>query len=322
MLARVRRTIETRRLLERGDRVVVACSGGADSSVLVHVLATLASELGISLLVASVDHGLREESWSEVEAVGRFAASLGLEFEALRVDVRGASLQAAAREARYEALLGLAARASARRIAVGHTLDDQAETTLARLLRGAGLFGLGGVKPAREDGVIRPLIDATRAEVRAYALRHVLPTIEDPSNRDVRFQRVRIREDLLPRLTEEDPRVAVHLAELADEARDLAEQVGTVLDERLLGLEDPFVLPFERIRAADVRSFRRLLVRAWAERAIGVPLRRPHVVDLEALLDAPGEVWLPSSWVGSRGAEGLRLEHRVQRSGRVGRHTE
>lgn len=322
MLARVRRTIETRRLLERGDRVVVACSGGPDSSVLVHALAALAPELGISLVVASVDHGLRAESEAEVESVGRFAASLGLEFAKLRVEVRGGSLQAAAREARYEALLDLASRTGARRVAVGHTLDDQAETTLARLLRGAGLLGLSGIEPAREDGVIRPLLDVTRAEVRAYAVRHVLPTIEDPSNRDMRFQRVRLREDLLPRLAAEDPSVARHLAELADEARDLAEQVEAALDERLLGLEDPFVLPFERIRETDVRSFRRLLVRAWAERALGLSLRRPHVVDLEALLEAPGEVWLPSSWVGRRDVDGLRLEPRVQRSGHVRRHTE
>ncbi len=150
----VRRTVAERRLLAPGDHVVVACSGGPDSVALVDVLGRLASDLGVTLLVASVDHGIRPEARAEVEGVAALAARLSLPFRALRVSVEaGTSPQARAREARYGALQELAKAEGARRIAVGHTRDDQAETVLTRLLRGASIDGLSGIpRPAGAMG--------------------------------------------------------------------------------------------------------------------------------------------------------------------------
>ena len=172
----VRRTVHERALVSPGDHVLVACSGGPDSTTLLHVLHRLRSELGITLCVASIDHGLRPESAFEVEQVGAFASTLGLPFYPVRVDLaaEGVSIQARARELRYEALHEVARSHDAVRIAVGHTQDDQAETVLARMLRGAGLRGLGGIEARRSDGVIRPLLDCSRADVRTYALEHEL----------------------------------------------------------------------------------------------------------------------------------------------------
>ena len=153
--ATVRRTIRERGLLSAGDHVLVACSGGPDSTALLHVLHRLRGDLGITLCTASIDHGLRPESAEEVAQVGAFAGSLGVPFVAARVDVsaEGPSLQARARDDRYLALHELASSQSAGVVAVGHTQDDQAETVLARMLRGAGLRGLGGIEPRRADGV-------------------------------------------------------------------------------------------------------------------------------------------------------------------------
>nr|MDQ3035052.1 tRNA lysidine(34) synthetase TilS [Myxococcota bacterium] len=135
LLARVRRTVRERRLLERGERVVVAVSGGPDSMAMLDVVARLARELALDLSVASVDHGLRAEAADEIELARALATRLGLPFHALRVVVEpGGSIQAQARRARYDALRELAVALGARRIAVGHTRDDQAETVLARLL--------------------------------------------------------------------------------------------------------------------------------------------------------------------------------------------
>src|SRR5262245_8818481 len=130
-------------MIPRDARVLCACSGGPDSAAMLVALARLAPELGFELVAASVDHGLRADAAHDVAIASRQAAALQVPFHALRIEVAaGASIQAQARSARYEALLRLAAELGASRVAVGHTRDDQAETVLARLLRGSGLVGL------------------------------------------------------------------------------------------------------------------------------------------------------------------------------------
>jgi tRNA(Ile)-lysidine synthase len=293
VLARVRRSILERGLLARGDRVLAACSGGPDSVALVHALHRIGPELGIEVSVASVDHGLRPEAADEVAWVGAFAEGLALPFRPLRVTVPpGPSLQAAARRVRYEALRGAAQALGARRIATGHTLDDQAETVLARLLRGAGVAGLSGISPKRRDGVVRPLLDCTRAEVRAHLAHHGLRWLEDPSNQDPRFERVRLRSQVLPMLAEEDPQVRVHLAQLADEARVTARWAQRRARRILARAAHP-----DRLRTARLRSLgppvRRALLRQWVARATGADPGRAHLEALEHALRGRGEVWLP-----------------------------
>ena len=219
----VKRTLRERALVEAGDHVLVACSGGPDSTALLHVLHRARSDMGITLCAASIDHGLRAESVSEVAQVGDFAASLGIPFRSARIEVpkEGASVQGRARDLRYQALHEIARASKATRIAVGHTQDDQAETVLARILRGAGLRGLAGIEARRTDGVIRPLFDCRRADVLAYAKERGLPFIEDPSNQQRAYERVRIRHDVLPTLLREDAGVVEHLCALGDEAAEL-----------------------------------------------------------------------------------------------------
>ena len=288
MLARVRRTLAQRRLLEGGGAVLVACSGGPDSAALLHVLHRLADELGITLHAASVHHGLRPDADVDLAAAGRLAERLAVPFTALRVIVGpGASVQAEARRARYEALLLHASKLGAARVAVGHTLDDQAETVLARLLRGAGLSGLSGIEPARADGVVRPLLDCRRAQVRAHVARFDLPHVTDPSNADPRYERVRLREVLLPALAQEDPRVAEHLSHLADEAR----QVSRWMDGEATRLLDARTSPTE-LWLADNPPVDQRAIRRWILELTGQPAKRAH---LEGLAGA-GPVLLPRGW--------------------------
>lgn len=268
------------------------------------VLARLAGELGIALEVASVDHGLRAEAAREVALVGAATARLGLPFHPLRVELgtRG-SLQARARAARYEALLALAGDRGARRIAVGHTRDDQAETVLARLLRGAGPRGLAGIAPRRADGVIRPLIDATRADARSWLDAHHIEFIEDPSNDERRFQRVRLRRELLPALRAESPALDAHLARLADEQRALAAMVRSRARRVLAraaraGAPDALAGGARALDAATLLRapppVRAEALRAWAESlAAGRTIRRAHLDALDAALQGRGYARLP-----------------------------
>jgi tRNA(Ile)-lysidine synthase len=136
--ARVRQTLRDRGLVEPGMTVLVACSGGPDSAALLRALGLVAPELGFSLAAASVNHGLRASAALDVEIARAQALALGIPFHSLHVQLApGGSIQAQARTARYAALLALAAAQGMQRIATGHTRDDQAETVVLRLLRGA-----------------------------------------------------------------------------------------------------------------------------------------------------------------------------------------
>jgi tRNA(Ile)-lysidine synthase len=222
MLSTILRTIRTHALVERGDVVIVAVSGGIDSMMLLDALSRLAPRLGIRLEVATVDHGLRAEARAEAELVRARAAALALPWHDLRVDAAAArktraSLQDAARRVRLAALEELAARRGAR-VALAHQSDDQAETVLFRVVRGTGLAGLAGI-PYRRGPFIRPLLDVSRAQVTRYAARLAISFVEDPSNADPRFARARVRHRLLPLLAAENPRVREALVGLAAAAR-------------------------------------------------------------------------------------------------------
>lgn len=316
IIARVRRTLRERGLIPAGARVLAACSGGPDSAALLWVLARLAPELDFELEAASVDHGLRADAAADVELARRQAESLGVVFHALRIQVpAGASLQARARTGRYDALQQLAASRGATRIAVGHTQDDQAETVLMRVLRGASVFGLAGIEPARKDGVIRPLIDCRRADVVAFAAQHCGPLAHDPSNDDPRFERVRVRKQILPLLEQEDPALVPHLADLADDARELAQALAGTVDAVLaaaLEADDTIVLSALYRAPAAVRA---LALRRWLTRVTGQEPTRSHLTQL-ALADSRAvEVWLPSGWVVTSDARCLRVSRSVPGNG-------
>jgi len=176
--------------------VVVGCSGGADSLALL----ALAVDAGLAPVAVHVDHGLRPGTDREAQLVADAAAHLGAQFDARRVAVgRGPNLEARARAARYDALESARVAHGASAVLVGHTADDQAETVLLNLLRGSGASGLAGM-PARRGHLVRPLLGARRADVRAVCERRGLAPVEDPSNDDLAFRRNWIRHEVLPLL--------------------------------------------------------------------------------------------------------------------------
>lgn len=179
----------------------VAVSGGSDSMAMLHLMARAAREAGWALRAVTVDHRLRREAAEEAAFVGQTCAGLMVPHEVLvwdHGDVSG-NLMQAAREARYGLMAAWAKRCGVDLVTLAHTADDQAETFLMGLSRAAGLDGLSGMRPEfRVDGVAfrRPFLSQTRAELRAYLTRHKLLWVDDPSNDNDRFTRIKARRAL------------------------------------------------------------------------------------------------------------------------------
>jgi tRNA(Ile)-lysidine synthase len=222
--AEVLETLERYALLHGVRRVVVAVSGGADSTALIHVLAALRAELSVDLHAAHLDHGWRVEAAADRAAVTTMAERLGVPLTCgvapLGRPTGGGGREARARAARSAFLEQVARDLGAERIATGHTRDDQAETVLLRLLRGAGSRGLAGIPPARLP-YIRPLIATRRATILAWLRAQGIAWQEDRTNADLSLTRNRVRLDLLPRLEAGfGPGVTERIAGLADLLRD------------------------------------------------------------------------------------------------------
>jgi tRNA(Ile)-lysidine synthase len=226
----VRSFIQERRLLSDGERVLAAVSGGPDSLCLMAVL----QALGYNVRIAHFDHGLRKESAAEARFVQTLAGQRGLPFAQGEGDVRGfakrhrKTLEEAARLLRYEFLAREARRQGVSVIATGHTREDQAETVLMHLLRGAGGRGLSGIQPSQDirrwfddlgDGklrLIRPILDLSRAQTEEYCRRNGMTPVHDATNRKTAHWRNRIRLRLIPELKKYNPRIIETLARLAD----------------------------------------------------------------------------------------------------------
>ena len=314
-----------------GRRVAVAVSGGIDSTVLAHGLAALAARQALGLSIAHVNHGLRGAESDADEAFAReLAASLDLPFAAERVEPRARAaaaassrtrptVQEAARRLRDDALRRMAARADAQHVATAHTLDDQAETVLLRLLRGSGPSGLGGIPERSRDGVlVRPLLRISRAEIERFARARGLAWREDPSNADPRYARSRLRRDWLPGLRDAfNPRLLRAIADLAEAERRESEWIDELVEreaERRFVQEVSGALridPKGWERAATPEALARRLARLALHRCGAArDVSRPHLDRIVAFwrTGRPGRsIELPGGLVLSCDTRGFRL---------------
>jgi tRNA(Ile)-lysidine synthase len=307
LLDRVRQTIRRHDLAPRGTRVVVALSGGSDSVALAHLLMQLdaAGELTVAC-IGHFNHQLRASADADERFCAEVAASLGRPFAAGRGDVAGLarreqrSIEDAARLARYDFLERARVDGSADVVALGHTRDDQAETFLLRLLRGAGARGLAGMHP-RRGLMIRPLLDCRRGDLIQYLRQRGLAFVHDASNEDVGVPRNRVRAELLPLLVDRfNPSVVDVLADEAELAREewlwMEALAGDAFGRIVQSLADESRIDCAALTILPVALARLVVRRALIARAAGRPISFSHVESTLALareggppIDLPGQ---------------------------------
>jgi len=305
LLSRVREFVRQHNLIAPGARVLAAVSGGSDSVALVRILRSLADAGELDLVgIAHFNHQLRESADDDERFVGDLARDLGVPFIADRenVSVRAKrerrSLEDAARTARHEFFERARAASGADIVALGHTRDDQAETVLLRLTRGAGLRGLGGMHP-RNGFIVRPLLSCRRHELRGWLADQSQAFVEDESNRDVSIPRNRVRAELLPLLEARfNPGIVDVLADQAEISRVTWEWVSAseaALEARSVRRSTAAdgapvcAIDVAELAAAPLALRRALLWRLMSEVAAPRLVAFDHVADAIRLMEERGD---------------------------------
>jgi tRNA(Ile)-lysidine synthase len=308
----------------RGTSIVIGLSGGGDSVALTSALIGLRKRMGLKLAAAHLNHRLRgDESDRDEEFVRAMCARLGLQLQFERAEglgaISGANLEERARYVRREFLGRAADHVGADFIALGHHRDDQAETVLMRLMRGAGAAGMAAMAERGPERLIRPMLSISRAEVREYLEACAIPFVEDSSNSSRDFLRNRIRRELLPMLERDyAPGLGGRLVEVADEMRSLDALVSAMgareLDAMRIGGGVLDVSGFGAVDRAVQAAAIRLFVAEW----IGSlrKISRAHVEAMRDLIVAGGpshSVDLPDGWHAERKYNFFRLAHEGER---------
>ncbi len=297
----VLQTIFNHNMVDEGDKILAAVSGGADSVCMLHVLNRLKDDLGFKLACAHVNHGLRgDAAQHDEEFVKQLCKKMGLKCYVKHENVAelaselGLTFEEAGRKVRYDFFAELKQKHGFSRIATAHNKNDNAETVLMRIIRGTGVDGLCGISYKREDGVIRPILDISRAEVEAYCGVYNLEYCTDATNFDNDYTRNKIRNELIPFIENNfNERVTDSLVRLSNSASEDSEFIQGYTERLYARLGSP--LPGKFPNALHIESFKMVeraigarLLRLAAERsASGVKLERKHIEDIYALLDKP-----------------------------------
>lgn len=302
MLERVLAALKERCGLETPALILVGVSGGADSTCLLHVLHTG----GFEVIAAHLDHGLRPESAFEAAAVESFSTSLHVPIVSKRVDVRAEaettheSIEEAGRRIRYEFLFDQARQHGADAVATGHTADDQVETVLMHLIRGAGLSGLKGMEHrtimTQFDSsipLVRPLLKEWRSDTIKYCRTNALSPQHDPSNESPDYFRNRIRHELIPALESYNPRVrpaVLRTAQTLAADHSIVEAHVMQAWSAVVTHEEDRLIGFDRGALAELPEavIRRMILRAVQQLAPGLDIGYATVEDAAAFLQAEG----------------------------------
>jgi tRNA(Ile)-lysidine synthetase-like protein len=268
--------------VNKGDPVLVCVSGGRDSMVLLDLMHSACRPLDLKLGVIHVDHGLRKgESAQDARFVQERCRGLSVRFHLveLKMTPDRANVEEEARTRRYDVIHACMQNHGYAFAATGHTLDDQAETILYRIIRGTGIRGLAGMEFMRPDGIIRPMLGIKRGHVAEYARLQGITYVNDRTNDDTRLARNHIRTDIIPLLERINPQAVRSIASLANIARE----EGSALEEMALDLEQGSIVfdwvMIKAFRAEDVRAAPDAVIKRFLIHIISGFINDPRGID-------------------------------------------
>ncbi len=296
--ARVLQTISQYNMISRGDKILVAVSGGADSVCLLSVLDRLKNDLGFGLYCAHVNHGLRGEAAdSDQMFVQDMCSRRGIKFFSKKVDVaalakeKKVSTEEAGRGVRYDFFNELLEQYGFQKIATAHNRDDNAETIMMRIIRGTGIDGLGGIKYVRDELIIRPILDIPRCDIEKYCKEKNLDFCTDATNFENDYTRNKIRNELIPYLEREfNSNIKDTLVRLGANAKEdgaflngYAERLYSRLNNPIPS-KKPVSLHIDSLKMVE-KSIRARLIRIAADEAVkGVKLEKKHIDEIYELV--------------------------------------
>ncbi len=296
----VLQTIYKYNMISSGDKVLVAVSGGADSVCLLHILNSLKADLGFEVACAHINHGLRGDAAdSDERFVRSLCKKLGIRFYVKHEDVgalaseKKLTVEEAGRFVRYNFFAELKKDKGFNKVATAHNKNDNAETVLMRIIRGTGIDGLGGISYVRDDSVIRPILDVSRAGIEEYCRENRLEYCTDATNFDNDYTRNKIRNELIPYLEKEfNSKISDSLVRLANSAEEDSKFINGYSQRLLARLGSPLpnrtpnVIHIESFKMAD-RAIGARMIRLAARKSADIKLERKHIEDIFYLMDKP-----------------------------------
>jgi len=236
LLEKIKQFINVNNLISKGDKIVIGVSGGPDSLCLLHILNEIKQEYELNLVVAHVNHNLREEAKFEADFVEEISNSLGLEFYLANVNIeelskeKKKSCEEVAREYRYNFFNEIVKKTNATKIAVAHNLNDNAETILMHIIRGSGIEGVKGIS-VKNNIIIRPLLSTTRDEIEKYCMDNSLTPMIDKTNFETIYTRNKVRNKIIPMLNEINPDVLSSITRLGNILSEEDEFISDYIDK-------------------------------------------------------------------------------------------
>lgn len=283
-------TIKNNNLLKSGDIVAVACSGGSDSMALLHNLKSLESEFDIEVIAVTVNHLIRENGESDANFVLNYCEKMGIRCYKFKVDVpkmaqaKAMSLETAGREARYAIFDSLVQKGIANKIALAHHLDDQAETILLHLFRGAGLSGMKGMDYQKDNIYIRPMLETSKKEILEYIKQNEIPYVVDETNAESTYTRNYLRNEVMPLILKKWPNVVNSLINFSKSAGEDDDYIQTHLNDDALLIENKVAkIPLSYFNY-DNAVISRIIFKALHGIGIGEDIERKHVEAIKSLV--------------------------------------
>ncbi|MEG1499719.1 MAG: tRNA lysidine(34) synthetase TilS [Clostridia bacterium] len=282
-------SIKKNKLIEKGDIVAVACSGGSDSMALLHYMSSIQEELDFEVIAINVDHGIRENSFDDSKFVMNYCKEHFIRAYKFKVDAprlakeKNISLEVAAREARYAIFDAAIEKGLANKIAVAHHISDQAETILLRLFRGSGISGAKGMDSMREGVYIRPMLGTTKNAIQDYVEKNNIPTVMDETNFDDSYSRNFIRNEIMPLIKKRWPGVEEALVNFGKFCREDDEFIySQVYDDAMITEGNVAKIPLSYFVYSGAIVTRMIFV-ALKKIGVSVDIERKHIALIKEL---------------------------------------